>query len=463
MDRDEQTPSTPPRAGTASAGADGGGTTGIEGSSRAGDSARKTTGEPTRVAIISLHTSPLDQPGAGDSGGMNVYILSVAKRLVEQGIAVDIFTRCRGNGVPEVEEIGQEGRIIQVQAGPCGPLPKEQLPEVLPAFLGGVLDRAAREHETHRHSPYDVVHSHYWLSGWVGNRAKEIWGAPLVASFHTLGRVKNSSALIGGVAEPPVRLAGEQRVVLGADRIVAPTPVEAADLVSLYGADPNRIRVVAPGVDGRIFAPRPKQEAKDRMNLSRKRLVLFVGRLQLFKGPDVAIRAFALATARAPEATRDAVLWIVGGSSTEAGERDEVRILSSLAASLGVSERVAFFPAQPHERLADFYSAAEVVLAPSRSESFGLVALEAQACGTPVIGTAAGGMRYAVADGGSGFLVERQDPEAYADRLLALLGDPELSARFSIAAGEYAGRFSWDATTAEIRAIYRELLRRQTA
>ena len=434
MDRDEE---TPPRA------------------SRGRDA--------SRVAIISLHTSPRDQPGIGDSGGMNVYILSVAKRLAEQGIAVDIFTRCRGNGVPEVEEIGPGSRIVQVQAGPCGPLPKGELPEVMPAFLGGVLERAAREHRSHRHSPYDVVHSHYWLSGWVGSRAKEIWGAPLIASFHTLGRVKNASGIEPGLVEPPGRLLGEQRVIRGADRIVAPTPTEAAELVDLYGADPDRIRVVAPGVDGRIFAPRPKQEARERLELGVQRLVLFVGRLQPFKGPDVAIRAFALARARDPGATQGTVLWVVGGPSSDPSGEDQVTYLASLAASLGISDRVRLFPPQPHERLADFYSAAEAVLVPSRSESFGLVALEAQACGTPVIGTAAGGMRYVVEDGGSGFLVEGQDPEAYAGRLLTVLSDPDLAGRLSVAAVQHAGRFSWDATAAELRSVYRELLRRRAA
>jgi D-inositol-3-phosphate glycosyltransferase len=461
MDRDDQTPTKAPRAvagpePTVPAEAE-------QPVTSDADVTSKGSQDPARVAIISLHTSPRDQPGAGDSGGMNVYILSVAQRLAEQGIGVDIFTRCRGNGVPEVEEIGPDSRIIQVQAGPCGPLAKDHLPEVLPAFLGGVLERAAREHRGHQHSPYDVVHSHYWLSGWVGNRAKEIWGAPLVASFHTLGRVKNASALAGGAPEPPARLLGEQGVVRGADRIVTPTPVEAAELVDLYGADPNRIRIVAPGVDGRIFAPRPKREARARLKLGERRLVLFVGRLQPFKGPDVAIRAFAAARGRAPEIAGDTVLWVVGGPSAEPGGRDELAHLSSLAASLGVSDQVSFFPPQPHDRLADFYSAAEVVLVPSRSESFGLVALEAQACGTPVIGTSAGGMRYAVVDGGTGFLVHGQDPGAYAERLLAVLADADLAGRLSMAAAEHAGRFSWDATTAEIRSVYRELLRRRAA
>lgn len=426
-----------------------------------------TREDPARVAIISLHTSPRDQPGAGDSGGMNVYILSVAQRLAEQGIAVDIFTRSAGSGRPEVEEIGPSSRIIQVQAGPPEPVPKEELPNVLPTFLDGVLKHvAAEDPRPHRHSPYDVVHSHYWLSGWVGSHTKQIWGAPLVASFHTLGRVKNSSGTAGlplPAPEPPIRLVEEQRVIRGADRIVAPTPREAAELVSLYGAEPGRIRVVAPGVDRRIFAPRPKEEARQRLGLGDRRVVLFVGRLQPFKGPDVAIRAFALARSMAPEETRDVVLWVVGGPATQGSGRDEGAELSALASSLGVSDHVTFFPPQPHERLADLYSAAEAVLVPSRSESFGLVALEAQACGTPVIGTAAGGLRYVVKDRGSGFLIEGQDPEAYARRLLDVLLKPDLAARFSEAAALNAARFSWDATTAEIRSIYRELLRRRAA
>jgi D-inositol-3-phosphate glycosyltransferase len=421
-------------------------------------------GDPARVAIISLHTSPRDQPGAGDSGGMNVYILSVAERLAEQGIAVDIFTRSKGTDAPEVEEIAPLSRIIQVHAGPSEPVPKEDLPGVLPTFLEGVLNHAAAEDpRPHRHSPYDVVHSHYWLSGWVGSHAKEIWGAPLVASFHTLGRVKNSSGADVPLPEPPIRLAAEQHVIRGADRIVAPTPREADELVSLYGADRERIRVVAPGVDRRIFAPKQKEEARHRLRLGDRRLVLFVGRLQPFKGPDVAIRAFALARSMAPAETLGAVLWIVGGPAADGRAKDQAEELSALAVSLGVGDRVTFFPPQPHERLADFYSASEAILVPSRSESFGLVALEAQACGTPVIGTATGGLRYVVEDGASGFLVEGHDPEAYARRLLAVLAEPELASRFSQAAVRNAGRFSWDLTTAELRAIYRELLRRRAA
>jgi D-inositol-3-phosphate glycosyltransferase len=421
--------------------------------------------DPGKVAIISLHTSPQDQPGSGDSGGMNVYILAVANRLAAQGIAVDIFTRDRGTGQPQIEEVSPGSRVIRVPAGPRRPIPKEDLPEVLPAFLGGVLERAAREHRAHQHSPYDVVHSHYWLSGWVGSRAKEIWGTPLVASFHTLGKVKDSAPAAGtpGSSEPPGRLTGERGVVRGADRIVSPTRAEAEELVSLYGADRGRIRVVPPGVDRGIFVPRPKEQARAALHLGDRRLVLFAGRLQPFKGPDVAIRAFALAIARAPEVTEKAVLWILGGPSGDRPGPNEVFHLRSLAESLGIGDRVGFFAPQPHERLAEFYSAADVVVVPSRSESFGLVALEAQSCGTPVIGTAAGGLRCVVGHGDSGFLVKGQDPSAYARRLVEVLGDHELAGRFSRAAVQSAGRFSWDATAAELREVYGELLRRRAA
>lgn len=414
--------------------------------------------DPARVAVISLHTSPLDQPGIGDSGGMNVYVLSVAERLARLGIAVDIYTRCHGENAPQVEELGAGRRLIHIQAGPCAPLPKETLPGVLPRFLDGVLELAAADRAPHRHSPYDVVHSHYWLSGWVGAQAKAIWGVPHVASFHTLGRVKNSALRLGDEPEPPVRLAGERKVIVGADRILAPTPAEADLLVELYGADPRRIRIVPPGVDRSVFHPRPKAEARARLHLADTRLLLFVGRLQPFKGPDLAIRALAEASALAPELMRDVVLAVVGGSTGRDADHDEVTRLMELASTLGVADRAVFFPPQPHARLADFYSAADAVLVPSRSESFGLVALEAESCGTPVIGAAAGGLRYVIRDGETGFLVEGYDPAEYADRILQLFSDPALAARLSSGAIRHAAIFSWDATAADIRSVYREVL-----
>jgi len=420
--------------------------------------------DPARVAVISVHTSPGDQPGSGDSGGMNVYVREVAGRLVEQGIQVDIYTRLDGDPGPRVQDIGDGARLIRVPAGPRGPVPKEDLPKHLPEFLDGVLSHAHAEDPTpHRHSPYDVVHSHYWLSGWVGSQAKQIWGVPLVASFHTLGKVKNDSLDDRDHLEPSIRLAGEQKVVHGADRILAPTPVEAGQLVSLYGADPARIRIISPGVDTELFVPRPKAEARARLHLAKARLVLFVGRLQPFKGPDVAVRALAAAVRQAPELMRDAVLAVVGGPAGQQSQPDEVARLMQLASSAGVGDRVVFFPPQPHERLADFYSAAEVVLVPSRWESFGLVALEAEACGTPVIAADAGGLRDVVVDGSTGFLVKGHDPDRYGAKIVELFSDRKLARRLSAAAVRHSARFSWDATAAEIRGVYRELLPREAS
>ncbi len=408
--------------------------------------------ERPRVAIVSLHTSPLDQPGSGDSGGMNVFIREAAARLSALGVDADVFTRCRGGGGSEVQELSGGSRLIRVKAGPCSPVPKEDLPRFLPEFLGGVLARARREERR-----YDLVHTHYWLSGWIGRSTKQIWNVPLVASFHTLGKVKNYSLARDEPPEPGVRLAGEEQVIADADRIMAATPSEASQLVGLYRADPERIRLVPPGVDHTVFFPRDRDAARSRLHLSGVRLALFVGRLQAHKGPDIAVRALAEAVARDPASTRDVVLAIVGGPSG-ASHGAEVAHLMDLAGALGIGERVMLFPPQPQARLADFYAGADVVLVPSRSESFGLVALEAQACGTPVVAAAVGGLRYVVRDNVTGFLVEGHDPADHADRLLALLRDPALVRSMGSRGVERSTRFSWDATAAEILSVYREAL-----
>jgi D-inositol-3-phosphate glycosyltransferase len=405
-----------------------------------------------RVAVLAVHTSPVDQPGTGDSGGMNVYIRSVAERLAGQGVEVDLFTRCRGGATHDVREIAPGIRVVSAKGGPCHPLPKSAVQRYLPEFLGGVL-RVARE-EGNR---YDIVHSHYWLSGWVGRAAKEILGVPLVASFHTLGKVKNFSLARGESPEPVERLRGEERVIGEADMILAPTPEEAGQLVGLYGADPGRVRIVPPGVDHSIFLPADRAEARARLHLSGLRLALFVGRLQSHKGPDIAIRTLAEVVARspAPETARDLVLAIVGGPSGERAGAEVARLME-LASALGVADRVMLFPPQPHARLADFYSAADVVLVPSRSESFGLVALEAQACGTPVVAAAVGGLRTVVR--GGGLLVEGHDPADHADAVLAILGDQAFAAQLGAAGARESLGFTWDATTSEVREVYRELV-----
>jgi D-inositol-3-phosphate glycosyltransferase len=303
---------------------------------------------------------------------------------------------------------------------------------------------------------YDIVHSHYWLSGWVGRAARELWGAPLVASFHTLGKVKNYSLARGEEPEPQVRLDGERRIIAEADRILAPTPAEAGQLVGLYRADPSRVRLVPPGVDASVFTPRPRGAAQERLHLAGLRLALYVGRLQPHKGPDVAIRTVAEAVARDPDATQHLQLAIVGGPS--GGDGGEVARLMELAMTLGVADRVMLFAPQPQERLADFYAAADVVLVPSRSESFGLVALEAGACGTPVVAAAVGGLRYVVDDGVTGTLVEGHDPTDHAAALLDVLRDPARQSALGDAAARHALHLTWDVTAREVRDVYGELL-----
>jgi D-inositol-3-phosphate glycosyltransferase len=404
-----------------------------------------------RAAVLSVHTSPIDQPGTGDSGGMNVYIRSVATRLEERGVDVDLFTRCRGGVDHETKHLTKHAHVVSIKAGPCEPIPKAELPRYLPEFLGGVI-----QHSRMNGRRYDLVHSHYWLSGWVGHALHELWGVPLVSSFHTLGKVKNYSLASGEAPEPPVRIDGEMRVIGASDRILAPTPAEAGQLVGLYRADPEHIRLVPPGVDHAMFRPRDRERARDRLYFKGLRLALFVGRLQPHKGPDIAIRTIAESIARDPVATRDLQLAIVGGpSGTDVGEIDR---LMDLIAALGINDRVMFFPPQPQERLADFYAAADVVLVPSRSESFGLVALEAQACGTPVVAARVGGLPFVVEDGRTGFLVDGHDPSDHAERVLDVLRDASLQDRLGTEAAYRALRFTWDVTADEVARVYRDIV-----
>lgn len=404
--------------------------------------------EPVRIAAISLHTSPLDQPGTGDSGGMNVYVRSVAEGLADRGIAVDVFTRCAGRGVPEVERIGPLTRIVQVNAGPCAPVAKDDLVGLLPRFEEGILSWAEAE------GPYDLVHAHYWLSGRVGLAASARWGVPLVVSFHTLGAVKNRALGAMDGLEPPTRLQSERDAIAGADRILVPTPAELENLVRLYGAAPDPVRVVHPGVDTASFSPRPKDEARRRLGLSARTVMLFLGRLQPLKGPDVAIRAAAEALWAG---LSDAVLVVVGGPSGPGG-RAYVDDLRRLAAREGLAERVVFLDPRPHEDLPWVYSAADVLLMPSRSESFGLAALEAQACSVPVVASSVGGLRHVVENGVTGYLVEGHEPSRYAERLLRILGDPALAGDLGRAGRRRATAFGWDGATDGVLDVYEELL-----
>jgi D-inositol-3-phosphate glycosyltransferase len=395
-----------------------------------------------RVAVISFHTSPLDQPGVGDSGGMNVYVRSVAERLGRRDVAVDVFTRCSGRPVPEVHQLHPHTRVIQVPAGPCAPVDKERLPALVPAFVS---------HVVHGFGPYDLVHAHYWLSGEAARVAKRRWRVPMAASFHTLGTVKNRVLAAGEPPEPVPRLVEERATIRDADLLFAPTTTEARHLVHL-GASVGRVRVVAPGVDSARFFPRNRDRAKAALGLAGRDVVLFVGRLQPIKEPDLAIRAVAHAARRGAQP----VLLVLGGESDRRGPTT-VSSLRRLAGDEGIGHLVRFLPPAPHAELAELYAAADMLLMPSRSESFGLAALEAQACGIPVIAAGVGGLRHVVADGVTGLLVEDRRPETFGNRIVTLLEDRDLSRRLGRSGAARAARLSWDRTAAGVLAAYAEL------
>ncbi|HEX9712605.1 MAG TPA: D-inositol-3-phosphate glycosyltransferase [Actinomycetota bacterium] len=401
-----------------------------------------------RAAMVSVHTCPLDQPGTGDSGGMNVSIRQVARRLAEMGVEVDIFTRASSGRGSWIGEVDQGVRVIHLEAGPDQPIPKADLPEHLCAFLYAMLrfeaDEAARLGVD---GPlYDVIHSHYWLSGWVGRHARERWSVPLFHTFHTLGRVKNLTLAPGDTPEPPVRLANEERIVHTADCVLAPTEHEAHELVHLYGADPSAVSVVSPGVDTAVFRPGTKNVGKDGV------LILFVGRLQPLKAPDIAVRALAALDRRAP-ALR-ARLVVLGGPSGSAGTSPDA--LGRLATELGIADRIELHPPVPQTELAAWYRAADLVVVPSRSESFGLVALEAAACGTPVVATDVGGLRTTVRDGVTGLLVPGADAGAYADAMHGILTEPGLARAMGEAGARFATRFDWRNAAAGLLDAYEQ-------
>ena len=411
---------------------------------------RARVGAPRRIATISVHTSPLDQPGTGDAGGLNVYVVEVARQLARRGIEVEIFTRAVCRDTPPVLELAPGVLVRNLVAGPFEELDKNSLPGQICPFTFGVL----RTEADFAPGRYDLVHAHYWLSGQVGAVAAERWGVPLVQSMHTLGKVKNLALARGDCAEPAVRIRGEGEVVAAADRLVANTEDEARQLIELYGATPWRVETVSPGVDLSVFRPSASvADVRRRLGLAPDAIVLvFAGRIQPLKGPDVVLRAAASLLRLAPELAERLVVVFVGGpSGSEVGAPGR---LDGLAGELGVAGRVRFEPPCPHRDLADWYRAATLVLVPSHSESFGLVALEAQACGTPVAAAAVGGLRTAVRDGFSGVLVDGHDPEVWASVLRDLVVSPRWLASLSRGALAHASGFGWPATADRLIEVY---------
>ncbi|MEI2765297.1 MAG: D-inositol-3-phosphate glycosyltransferase [Dermatophilaceae bacterium] len=408
-----------------------------------------------RVAMFSVHTCPLEQPGTGDAGGMNVYIAEVAKQLARRGREVDIFTRATTGSRPPRVELAPGVDVWHVPAGPYEGLSKADLPGQLCAFAAGVLRLGAARPEGH----YDVVHSHYWLSGQVGWLAADRWRAPLVHTMHTMARVKNAHLALGDTPEPPGREIGEVQVVEAADRLVANTADEADQLVDLYGADPRRISVVPPGVDLEVFTPGDKLAARAALGLPPEAfLVLFVGRIQPLKAPDVLVRAAALLRRRDPGRYQDLLVGILGGPSGTGLARPTE--LVELAGALGIAAHTRFVPPLDRGTLAQWYRAADLLAVPSYNESFGLVAIEAQACGTPVVAADVGGLPTAVGD--AGVLVPTHDVGDWADAIDGLHRDPARRALLGRNAVTHAARFGWAATTERLLAAYGAACREQT-
>ena len=402
---------------------------------------------PRRVAVLSVHTSPLDQPGTGDAGGLNVYVVETSRQLAARGVEVEVFTRATRSDLPPSVELAPGVTVRHVTAGPFEGLGKNDLPAQLCALTSGVL----RAEAAHDPGHYDVVHSHYWLSGQVGWLAAERWGVPLVHTAHTLAKVKNLALADGDVPEPLARVVGEEQVVAASDRLVANTAAEGRQLVELYDAEVDRVVTVAPGVDLERFRPGEAGSSRAVVGVPPDAvLLLFVGRLQPLKAPDVLLRAAARLLEQDPALRDRLVVAVLGGPSGS-----DPRWLPDLAASLGLADRVRFEAPSSADRLAHWYRAADVVAVPSHNESFGLVALEAQACGTPVVATDVGGLRTTVRDGVSGLLVPGHAPGTWAGALRRALVEREVLARGAV---EHAGGFSWGATADGLLATYRAAL-----
>lgn len=396
------------------------------------------------LAVLSMHTSPVAQPGVGDGGGMNIYVRSLASALSRAGVGCDVYTRAEHPGQPPVVTVEPNFRVFHVQAGPVAPVPKESLPGLVDEFTEAMLSRVRSCGRD-----YELLHANYWLSGQVAHRLKHELSLPMVATFHTLALVKNDG--LRTAEEAPGRVQGEIDIMRCADLILASTRDEAGQLGSLYGADPDRIEVLPPGVDHRVFSPANRDEARARLGHPGGRVLLFVGRIQPLKGLDLAVKALA--------EIDDAVLWAVGGPSGADGPAELERV-QKLAADLGVAERLLILPPRPHHELADYYRAADVCLVPSRTESFGLVALEAAACGTPVVAASVGGLRSIVIDGETGLLVEGRDPLEWATAVGLLLDDHDLASSMGARASALSGRWSWGMTAARLRRLCSDLVER---
>ena len=404
-----------------------------------------------RVATLMVHTSPLDQAGTGDAGGMNIYVVEAAQNMAAQGVKVDIFTRRTNSEIADVVDVALGVRVIQLNVGPVSGVTKEQLPKMIPDLSAAFKKALSKD-------SYDVIHSHYWISGKVAMPVAKELNIPLVHTMHTMARVKNLNLAEGETPEPMIRVQGETQIVAAADALVANTDAEAASLVSLYEACPDNVSVVSPGVNLKVFTPGAgRAAAREIVGLDKDaHIITFVGRIQPHKGPEVLIRSIAELVSHSPHLRTKLIVNIIGGAS--GANQSEVERLKELTTWLGIDDVVRFASPVLREELPNWYRASDLICVPSYSESFGLVALEAQACGTPVVATAVGGLRTAVADGISGVLVDGHDPRAWSSVLARLLQEPQRRVLLSMGAVEHASHFGWDATSRGTLDIYDRVL-----
>jgi len=411
-----------------------------------------------RIAMLSVHTCPLATLGGKETGGMNVYVRDLGREFSRRGIHVDVYTRSQNPELPSVSpRLGHRGRVIHLPAGPEAPYDKHVVFDHLPEFTQGLVHFA--EGEGLR---YDVLYSHYWLSGWVARSLRERWGTPIVQMFHTLGHMKNRVAQRPDERETSRRIEVETEIVDFADRLVAATPAEKAQLIWLYGANPCKIGIVSPGVDLRRFHPIAKSTAKSAIGVQeQQRLILFVGRIEPLKGIDTLLRAMALVAQRHPEWLSGVCVAIIGGpalSSVEGQDKSaELARLEKLRNELGIGGLVTFVGAKDQDTLQYYYSAAEMVVMPSHYESFGMVALEAMACGTPVIASEVGGLAFVVRDGVTGFHVPQRDPEALAAKIELLLSDELLRMRLGRRAACWAESYGWSTIADQLLELFHQV------
>lgn len=394
-----------------------------------------------RIALMSVHTSPLAMLGGKETGGMNVYVRDLTLELSRRGIFVDVYTRSQDPTLPRITPLGDRGRVIHISAGPERPYNKNRVYDHLDEFDAGVQAQVEADRVA-----YDLIYSHYWLSGLAAARLRPIWKSPIVQMFHTLAEMKNRVAQTPAERETNQRVNCEGEIMRFVDRLIAATPLEKNQMTWLYGADPDKISIVPPGVDLGRFKPMPKAEARQHLGIpAHHQMILFVGRIQPLKGIDILLKALAQIRAREPAIAENICLSIIGGDPNPDSDIEQAEFdrLGTLRSELGIGDLVTFLGAKDQDSLVYFYSAAEMVVMPSHYESFGMVALEAMACGTPVIASDVGGLSFSIEDGFNGYLVPGRDPQALADKIILLLKHPVLSDQLSEQAQAWVTRYSW--------------------